>query len=152
MKLKVSKSIIFLVCLGICSLSVHSFELGLIGGTQSNPSNTVYGLSMGSGFLIPMVKLEIEGIKLGDSGYKMLTGGIKFRPRLGIISPYAIVGAGSEFDSFSFSFSQYNNFTFFGVGAHVHLMYLVSLRGDIRFFNYSDYNRTRFTAGIFVHL
>ena len=152
MKIRVFKPIVFLVFLSICSLSVHSFELGLIGGTQSNPSNTVYGLSMGSGFLIPMVKLEIEGVKLGNSGYKMLSGGIKFRPRLGIFSPYAIVGAGSEFESFSFQFSQYNNFTFFGVGAHVHLLYLVSLRGDIRFYNYPDYNRTRFTAGIFVHL
>ncbi len=146
------KTVLCFVCISVCSLSLHSFELGLIAGSESNPSETVYGFSMGSGFLVPLVKLEIEGVKLGDSGYKMLSGGIKFRPRLGIFSPYAIVGAGSEFESFSFKFSQYNNFTFFGIGTHVHLMYLISLRGDIRFYNYPDYNRTRFSAGIFIHL
>lgn len=115
-----------------------------------------YGIAGGTGMLVPMVKFEIEYYKKKDAGTlgkpNALTLGIKFRPKFGKFAPYGIVGVGGEFDSFGLSFSEYNKFSFFGGGMHFFLNGMVSLRGDIRFLNFSDSTRTRFSAGVFIHI
>jgi hypothetical protein len=143
--------ILTIVCIGMTA-NLFSFELGLIGGKISNPSEAFFGISGGSGFLFPMVKLEVEYWKLADTDFKALSGGIKFRPRFGMVSPYAVLGVGSEFGTFDFKFSDYNNFSFLGFGVHLHFIQVASLRIDVRFLNYSGYNRTRFSGGIFLQL
>lgn len=131
-------------------------ELGVIGGNISNPSHLNYGLSGSFGFLIPMVKFEYEYTRKVDPAVlelpNTITGGIKFRPSFGRFMPYAVLGIGTEFRSFSFDFDEYESFTFIGGGIHYKIMALFSLRADIRFLNFSDYNRTRISAGIFFHI
>lgn len=143
--------VLAIICVGLVG-NMLAVELGLIGGTISNPSEAFYGISGGSGFLFPMVKLEVEYWKLNDTGFKAISGAVKFRPRFGAFSPYAVLGLGSEFDTFDFSFSDYDNFSFLGAGLYFHFAQVLSLRVDIRFLNYSAYNRTRFSGGIFVQL
>jgi len=139
----------------VFSYGLFSFEAGLTIGTVTNPSRTNYGLSGGMGFLVPMVKFEIEIYRKSDTEAldpkNAVTTGIKFRPRLGKFGPYAVIGIGTEFNSLGFDFDEYENFSFIGGGVHYYLAGIISLRADIRFLNYSGYNRTRFTAGLFFH-
>jgi hypothetical protein len=138
-----------------CAGSLFSFEVGLIGGTISNPSHTVYGISGGSGMFVPMLKLEVEFVKVREPELleypNIMTLAVKFRPKLGKFSPYGMLGVGAAYDSFGFDFGEYDKFTFVGGGVHYYIAGMLSIRGDIRFMNYSGYNRTRLTGGVFVH-
>jgi hypothetical protein len=102
------------------STGLFSLELGVIGGNISNPSYLNYGLSGSFGFLIPMVKFEFEYTRKVDPGVlefpNTFTGGIKFRPSFGRFMPYAVVGIGTEFQSFNLDFDEYESFTFIGGG------------------------------------
>ena len=139
----------------VFSYGLFSFEAGVTIGNISNPSQTTYGLSGSMGFLVPMVKFEIEIYRKSDTdglGLKNAAStGIKFRPKMGKFGPYAIIGVGSDFDKLGFDSDNYENFTFIGGGVHYYAAGIISLRADIRFLNYSGYNRTRFTAGLFFH-
>lgn len=115
-------------------MNLHSLEAGLIAGRWSADSTFFYGLSGGSGMIVPMTRLELEGYRIsGHAGWNAITAGIAFRPRLGRIAPYAILGAGTEFEKLNFRWSDYNAFTFLGGGCHLFLVQILSLRFDVRF-------------------
>lgn len=137
------------------SYGLFSFEAGITIGTITKPSRLNYGLSGGMGFLVPMVKFELEIYRKADTVapevQNAVTGGIKFRPKMGKFAPYAIVGFGTEFSGLGFDFDDYESFTFIGGGVHYYAAGMISLRADIRFLNYSGYNRTRLSAGLFFH-
>jgi hypothetical protein len=138
------------------STGLFSLELGVIGGNISNPSYLNYGLSTSLGFLVPLVKFEFEYTRKVDTeGLELpnaFSGGIKFRPKFGRFMPYAVVGIGTEFQSFNLDFDEYKSFTFVGGGIYYKMMAVFSIRADIRFLNFSGYNRTRLTAGLFFHI
>ena len=141
-------------CLFISS-GLFSVEVGVFGGRVTNPSHSHYGLSAGLGFLVPLVKFEFELYR--QSGLEdpelpnAVTAGIKFRPKFGKFWPYAVVGVGTEFKRFSLDFNKYESFTFIGGGIHYKVVAVMSLRADLRFLNYSLFNRTRLSAGLFFH-
>ena len=138
------------------STGLFSLELGVIGGNISNPSHLNYGLSTSLGFLVPLVKFEFEYTRKVDAGElefpNTFTGGIKFRPSFGRLMPYAVVGIWTEFQSFGLDFDEYESFTFIGGGIYYKMMVVFSIRADIRFLNFSGYNRTRLTAGLFFQI
>lgn len=139
--------------LSVIPVSIFPFEFGVQLGTINNkPSSLLYGFSGGGGFMLPMLKLEVELYKMDDYAYQGLTLGIKFRPKLARLAPYGILGAGCEYKTFNFHFSEYRWFTFIGVGIHFFLNDLISLRGDLRWQNFSTMNKTRLCAGIFIHI
>ncbi len=144
-----------MVVVSLCSVSSFAFEIGAIGGTITNPSHSVYGVSGGMGMLVPMIKFELELYRIHGAEFpefsNVITGAVKFRPKLGKFSPYAVLGAGAEFDSLGFDFDDYAKFTFIGGGVHYNITGMLSLRGDVRFMNYSGYNRTRISGGLFIH-
>lgn len=135
-----------------------AFEVGLTIGSmsQSTDSGLHYGIAGGMGFLIPMIKFEIEIYKMKDKELydkpNAITAGVKFRPKLSRLTPYAIIGVGSEFEKLGFSFSEFKNFVFIGGGVHFYLARALSIRADLRFMNFSNTNKTRLSAGIFIHL
>ncbi len=151
------KIAIFTVLSLVLATGLFSIELGLIGGNISNPSHGFYGLSSGSGFFVPMLKIEFElyrKTKTEDPEFaNTASAGIKFRPGFGPFMPYAVVGVGAEFKKFTLDFGKdkYDFFTFIGGGVHYKVAGMISLRADIRFLNFSDYNRTRLSAGVFFH-
>ncbi|MCP4146579.1 MAG: porin family protein [bacterium] len=162
-----------IVVLAVVCGSLSAMEAGLTVGTLGKTDGTGlnYGISGGMGTIIPMLKFEaglyrikkpgIEGTE-ADTGVteenpipfkpNVFTAGLKFRPKFGRFAPYAIVGLGWEFEKVSLRFSLHNKFTFIGGGLHVFLMDMVSVRGDIRLLNFSEATKTRFSAGVFLHL
>lgn len=148
-------AILLLLCL-FFTTGLFSLELGVIGGTITNPSYLNYGLSTSFGFLVPLVKFEFELTRKANIEEpefpNAFTGGIKFRPKLGRFMPYAIVGIGTEFSAFTLDFDKYDSYTFVGGGIYYKMMAVFSIRADIRFLNFSGYNRTRLTAGLFLHI
>ncbi len=139
----------------VFTYGLFSFEAGITIGTISNPSRLNYGLSGGMGFLVPTVKFEMEIYRKADTAAPGMQNaaavGFKFRPKFGKFAPYAIVGLGTDFAGLSFDFDEYESFTFIGGGVHYYLADMISMRADIRFLNYSGFNRTRLTAGLFLH-
>jgi hypothetical protein len=144
-----------ILCLaGLLSLCLNAFalELGLIAGSVSQPTSFFYGLSAGSGAIVPMLKFEFEGYRIRESGWNSLSAAVKFRPKFGIFAPYALLGAGGEFEKLNFKFSAYNFYTFIGGGFHLFFTSMFSLRADLRFLRLPDANRTRISGGFFIHL
>jgi hypothetical protein len=139
---------------GSLLLAMHAsaFDAGLIAGSISQPSSFFYGLSAGSGTIVPMVKFEFEGYKIKESKLNSLSAAIKFRPKFGSFSPYVFLGAGSEFAKLTFRFSEYSFYTMIGGGFHVFFSSMFSLRFDLRFLHFSEVNNTRVSGGIFIHL
>jgi hypothetical protein len=138
------------------STGLFSLELGVIGGNISNPSHLNYGLSTSLGFLVPLVKFEFEYTRKADAEElefpNSFSGGIKFRPSFGRFMPYAVVGIGTDFRSINLDFDEYESYTFIGGGIYYKMMAVFSVRADIRFLNFSGYNRTRLTAGLFLQI
>jgi len=142
------------LCLaGLFSLCLNSFalDLGLVAGSISRPSSFTYGVSVGSGTIVPMLKFEFEGCRISETGWNSLSAAVKFRPKFGIFAPYAVLGAGGEFEKLNFKFSEYNFFTFIGGGFHLFFTSMLSLRADLRFLHLPDADRTRISGGIFLH-
>lgn len=130
-------------------------EIGLTAGMESNESHFTYGLSGSFGFLLPVLELEVEGYRMTGTGYNEMPGGltcgVKFRPNLGLISPYGVVGVGAEMESIDFDFGEMEKYTFIGGGIYYKVVPVIALRADIRFLNFSGYNRLRLTGGVFIH-
>lgn len=147
------KVIIALSIMLVFSMGLYSFEVGVIGGTLTKPSHNLYGLSGSMGLFVPMLKLEFEVWRYTSVDYPAYnnggTLGIKFKPKLGKFSPFAVVGIGADFDTIGFQFDEYDKYTFIGGGVYLKIAAMISVRGDIRFFNYTGYNRVRLTAGVF---
>jgi len=139
---------------GLCCLCLNAFALdaGLIAGSVSQPSSFFYGLSIGSGTIIPMLKFEFEGFRVKETGWNSLSAAVKFRPAFGKFAPYAVLGAGGEFEKLTFHFSEYEFYTFVGGGLHLFFTSMFSLRFDLRFLHFSEVNQTRISGGFFIHL
>lgn len=131
--------------------TLFPFDLGIIGGFNTSPSHFVIGFSGSSGLLLPMVSFEFEIYNVVKSDYKTMTGGIKFRPKLGKISPYGAAGFGTEYLKFNFRFSEYRGFSYIGGGIHFFVTDLFSLRCDIRFTHFSERDDVRLSGGLFLH-
>ena len=152
----IKKILLLTVILMVVNGIAFAFEFGVTGGVMSkSSSNFNYGIVMGTGFFVPMLKTEFEFYKMRGTeppdNPNGMTAGIKFRPKFGKFSPYAILGVGGEFEHLTFDFGEYNKFTLIGGGVHLFLMDMISIRADIRFLNFSDSTRTRFSGGVFFH-
>ncbi|HEX7502091.1 MAG TPA: hypothetical protein VF451_01610 [Acidobacteriota bacterium] len=147
-----NKKTLFLAGLLLLSLNAFALDAGLIAGSVSQPSSFFYGLSAGSGTIVPMLKFEFEGWRIKETGWDSLSAAVKFRPKFGIFAPYAVLGAGGEFAKLNFHFGDYRFYTFVGGGFHLFFASMLSLRFDLRFLHFSDLNQTRISAGFFIHL
>jgi len=147
-----NKKTVFLAGTLFLSLNAFALDLGLIAGSVSQPSSFVYGLSAGSGTIVPMLKFEFEGWRIKDTGWDTLSAAVKFRPKFGVFAPYAVLGAGGEFEKLDFHFGDYRFYTFAGGGFHLFFASMFSLRFDLRFLHFSDLNQTRISGGFFIHL
>ena len=85
-----------------------------------------------------MLKFEFEGCRIKETGWNSLSAAVKFRPKFGIFAPYAVLGAGGEFEKLNFHFSDYRFYTFIGGGFHLFFTSMFSLRFDLRFLHFSD--------------
>jgi hypothetical protein len=144
------------ICLiGFLILAMNAFALdaGLIAGSINQPpASFFYGLSAGSGTIVPMLKFEFEGCRIKESGWNSLSAAVKFRPKFGSFAPYVVLGAGGEFEKLDFRFSVYRFYTFAGGGFHIFFTSMFSLRFDLRFLHFSDVSKTRISGGFFLHL
>lgn len=148
----IKKKILILSLIIVCGLCLSGYDLGVIGGALSKPNKMFVGFSGSMRLIVPTLKIEFELFKIIDSENNIISGGIKFNPKLGKISLYGMLGVGTEFEKINFDFSHYRAFTFLGFGAHLYLMDMLSLRGDMRFYNFTDVTRSRISFGIFLHL
>lgn len=147
----IKKTILLTGCL-LLAVNVSALEAGFVAGSIRQPSSFCYGLSAGMGLIVPMLKLEFEGYRIKESGWNSLSAAVKFRPKFGRFAPYALLGAGSEFEKFNFRFSEYNFYTMIGGGIHIFFSSMFSLRFDLRSLHFSDFNQTRISGGVFIHL
>jgi hypothetical protein len=147
-----NKKTILLAGMLFLSLNAFALDLGLVAGSLSHPAGFTYGLSAGSGTIVPMLKFEFEGCRISESGWNTLSAAVKFRPKFGIFAPYAVLGAGGEFEKLNFHFSDYRFYTFAGGGFHLFFTSMFSLRFDLRFLHFSDLDKTRISGGFFIHL
>jgi hypothetical protein len=147
----IKKTIFMTGCL-LMALNASALDAGFIAGSISQPSSFFYGLSAGSGTIVPMLKFEFEGYKIKESGLNNLSAAVKFRPKFGSFSPYVFLGAGGEFAKLNFRFSEYRFYTMIGGGFHIFFSAMFSLRFDLRFLNFSDIDNTRVSGGVFIHL
>ncbi len=143
---------IFVFLLFITTLCTFTMQVGMIGGTINKPTEYLYGCSASFGFIVPLLKFEIEYYTMTDRAFEAVTGGVKLGKKVGRFAPYAILGAGTEFQNFTLKTSKYDTFLFVGGGIHFFLIDFLSLRADIRFQNFSGFNKTRLSAGVFFHL
>jgi hypothetical protein len=146
------KKAVFLTGCLLLALHASALDAGFIAGSISQPTSFFYGLSAGSGTIVPMVKFEFEGYKVKESAGNSLSAAVKFRPKFGSFAPYVFVGAGSEFAKLTFHFSEYSFYTMVGGGFHVFFSSMFSLRFDLRFLHFSDIDRTRLCGGVFIHI
>ena len=143
---------IAIITIALFSMKIRAIEFGVFVAKSNQPVSFNIGFSGGLGLLIPFLKLEIEAVNQKDAGKHLLTGAIKFRPKLKKFAPYVTLGAGSEFERFHLRFREYDFFTFVGGGLHLYLIPNFSLRLDIRVLRFSEFNRTRIGIGAFIHL
>lgn len=146
------KKTVFLAGCLLLALHASALDAGFIAGSVNQPASFFYGLSAGSGTIVPMVKFEFEGYRLKESGLNSLSAAVKFRPKFGSFAPYVFLGVGSEFVKLDFHFSEYRFYTMAGGGFHIFFSSLFSLRFDLRFLHLSDLDRTRLCGGVFIHL
>lgn len=148
----IKRILIFTTIFLIFSAAVFSAELGLIFGSINKPSEAIYGFSAGSGMLVPLLKFEVEYYNLADRKYEALTLGVKLRKRFRKIAPYGVIGVGTEVEYFTFDVDEFDSFLFVGGGIHYYIAGIFSIRADLRFQNFKDISKTRFSVGIFAHL
>jgi hypothetical protein len=146
------KKFIFLTTCLLLTLNISALDAGLIAGSINQPSSFCYGLSAGSGTIVPMLKFEFEGYRISEPGLNNLSAAVKFRPKFGSFAPYAVLGAGGEFAKLNFRFSEYSFYTMVGGGFHIFFTSMFSLRFDVRLLHFSDINKTRVSGGIFIHI
>lgn len=145
-------TVVFVAALLLLGGMSWAVDFGVFAGSTGKPATFTPGLALDVGFFLPFTRLEVEGCKLGKSGFKTLSAGVKLQPNLAAFIPYAVVGAGCEFEKFDLLFRDYHYFTFIGGGLHVKVFPAVSLRGDARVWRFKGLSRLRLSAGIFVHL
>ncbi len=147
------KIFILAILLLLFCYPVFNVELGGIIGNVTNPDGLIYGVSVGSGIIIPMIKFEVELLNINNSEYKSGGLAVKFRPRLGRIAPYIVAGVGVEFKNFiDFNKNNYLENTFYGTGFYYYFNRMFSIRVDYRAYNFSNHTKSRITGGFFVNL
>lgn len=146
------KFAVLLLLGGLAASALQGVELGVIGGPVGNPQTFVYGFSVGSGLIVPMLKIEFEGFRLINEPGNYLTVGVKLRPKIGKIAPYGVLGAGVGFDRLNFNFDEYRFFTLYGFGTYLFMGDILAFRVDIRWIDLSAGNRFRLTAGIYLSI
>ncbi len=148
------KTLAAFACLFVAVAALPAVEAGLFIGPVNHPSNLALGASFGTGFFVPLMKLEFEIYKISDEPARSMSAALKIRPKLGNLAPYAALGLGAQFSRLSLHFKEdYDGYTFLALGAHLHLVKLLSLRADVRFLHFAaGMNRTRITGGVFLHL
>lgn len=144
---------VFLAVLLLAAVSAApALDLGAMAGSLSRPNSFFYGLSLGSGTVVPLLKFEFEGSRVAATDSSSLSAALKLRPKFGAFSPYAVLGAGAEFARLTLRFKEYDFYTFAGGGIHFFPTAMISLRADLRFLNLAAGGRTRVSGGLFVHL
>ena len=146
------KLFILIIIILFMSSLLFSVEFGFLAGKNTEPSNTTLGFAAGMGLLIPMVKFEFELMKQNNTDLKAIGVGIKIRKKIGSLAPYVVIGAGTRFEKFSITFSNYDYYTYIGGGTHFYVLPLLSLRFDVRYQSYRDTNNVRLSVGAFAHL
>lgn len=148
----------------VLSTSLMGMEFGAYAGTLNESGTTLLGLSLDSGFLVPMLKLETEFyfFTAPERTGKVLTAGLKIRPKFGKISPYAVVGVGTEMERLDLSQAKDRYFTFVGGGLSIKIAPMLSVRLDARFQRHGKtvssapltkvVNFTRFSGGLFLRI
>ncbi|HDP95028.1 MAG TPA: hypothetical protein ENN40_06680 [Candidatus Aminicenantes bacterium] len=128
-------AILLLVMLLAPNRRMSAMEFGAYAGTLNKTGTTLLGLTLDSGFLFPVLKLETEAYMFTNDERtgKVLTLGLKINPALGRISPYAVAGVGSELQRLDLSQAKDRYFTFVGGGLKVGLAPILFLRLDVRF-------------------
>ncbi len=161
---RMAYSIPLIILLVVSSASLAGMQFGAYVGTLNEAGTTLLGLSLDSGFLIPMLKLETEFyfFTAPERTGKVLTAGLKLRPKFGKISPYAVVGVGTELQRLDLSMAKDRYFTFVGGGMSIKVAPMLSIRLDARFQQHGKsltktpmleaVNFTRFSAGVFVSI
>ncbi len=150
MKLKIV--LVLILSTFIISINLYSVEMGFILGNTNKETGLNFGLSVGMGMLLPLLKVEYELVSNPDADNKSITTGIKLKPKFGTFSPYALIGFGTDFTKFSLELKSYNTFSFFGGGIYIFFGKIFSVRFDIRFLNYKAVNKTRITGGLFINI
>lgn len=143
---------LFLAALLLAAVSAPALDLGVAAGSLSRPRSFYYGLSLGSGTVVPLLKLEFEGGRVAATDMNSLSAALKLRPKFGALAPYAVLGAGAEFARLTLRFKEYDFYTFYGAGIHFFPAAMISLRADLRFLNLPAGGKTRVSGGLFVHL
>ncbi len=143
---------LFLTAVFLLCHRVSALDLGLAAGSINQPAGFFYGLSLGSGTFIPMLKFEFEGCRIGETKMNSLSAAVKLRPKFGIFAPYAVLGAGGEFARLNFHFSEYDFYTFVGGGFHLFFTSMISLCADLRFLKLPEVKKTRISGGLFIHI
>lgn len=155
---------LFLVTLLFSNTHLPAMEFGAYAGTLNQSGTTLVGLTLDSGFLFPVLKLETEAYTFTSSERtgKVLTLGLKINPALGRISPYAVAGVGSEVQRFDLSAAKDRYFTFIGGGIKVGLAPILFLRLDVRFQQHGkgdasvpgteDVRFVRYSAGLVIRI
>ena len=153
-----------LLCLISPAHSLRAMEFGAYAGTLNETGTTLIGLTLDSGFLVPIVKVETEAYMFvgKERSGKVITLALKIRPNLGRVAPYAVAGVGTELERLDFSQAKDRYFTFIGGGVVVGLAAIFSVRLDIRFQQHGEssvtigendkINYASFTAGIVVRI
>jgi hypothetical protein len=148
-----NKRVLVLLAVLLLAGRLQAVDAGIFAGSLARSEGLSWGVGVDSGLLVPLLKLEAEGVKLGSTGMKSLSIGVKLRPRFGNISPYLVIGLGTAFESLNFDFNKYDGFSFIGGGIHLFMVNLFSLRFDVRFWRFAlGDSRARLTAGLFLHL
>ena len=141
-----------------------AMEFGAYAGTLNEAGTTLLGLTLDSGFLVPMLKVETEAYMFigNDRTGKVMTLGLKLRPALGSVAPYAVAVVGTEFQRLDLSAAKDRYFTFVGGGVVVKLAAVFFLRLDVRFQQHGKtridlpdtpkVNYSRFSAGILLRI
>jgi hypothetical protein len=147
------KKTVFLVLCLLLAAEAPALEVGAVAGSiGGQPAAFFYGLSAGFGIVVPVIRLEFEGCQIREWELNSLSVAVKFRPKFGKLAPYVILGAGGEFETLNFEFSQYSFYSMMGCGLHLLLSSKFSLRADLRWLHFSDRDRTRISGGVFLHL
>jgi len=128
------------------------FELGVIGGRIDGPAEYHIGFSAGAGFFLPFLKLEVEYIRLLDTGFSDVSLGLKFRSKVGSVAPYGVAVVGARMKPLGLDLGEYDWFVAIGAGIHLYLKGFLSLRGDIRYAPWEGGGRLRFGLGLFFHI
>ena len=146
------RALVAIASLWLFTGALPALELGAMVGNTTPSTSFFYGLSAGIGLPLPLLKVEIEACRNGESAANTVSAGVKVRLKWKAVAPYLVLGAGVQFTALTFDFSDYQGMSFIGGGLHIFPARMFSIRLDIRWQKYSDDRRTVISAGFFIHI